>query len=137
MWLTLFSVTAAVVLALGAVAFALQPRPTVYAKPSTAGSPQSSGLLLLWRMRTLGLDPEEIAGSEPALFRQLEARCRGCVAKERCRCDLAFDVDDERSGWRDYCPNGPVLNMLSILQGCYHGLRKYVPGLFERIERRA
>lgn len=81
--------------------------------------------LLLRRMKSLDLDADELARSEPLLFRQLESRCRSCEGQEQCERDLARkSIDQPCYEWRDYCPNGAMLNMLNVVQGCAFDLRQ-------------
>ena len=79
--------------------------------------------LLERRMVALNLDPEEVARSEPALFRSFQRLCTSCQSPMRCARDLAQEFardpsEPASSDWRDYCPNGTTLNMLSTLQSC-------------------
>jgi Family of unknown function (DUF6455) len=90
----------------------------------TAHSSENATLLLR-RMKTLFLDPDDLARSDPLLFRQLETRCRQCESQARCASDLAHNSTDQMSRhWRYYCPNGAMLNMLSTLRGCYFDMQK-------------
>ncbi len=73
--------------------------------------------LLLRRMGALRLDADEVRGSDPALFRDLQRLCAVCESRGRCARDLAREsagAGDE--DWRDYCPNVATLNMLSALK---------------------
>ena len=79
--------------------------------------------LLERRMAALNLDPEELARSEPALFRGLQRLCTSRRNPMRCARDLAQEFSRDPSepastDWRDYCPNGTTLNMLSALENC-------------------
>jgi hypothetical protein len=75
--------------------------------------------LLHRRMRSLLADSDDFARSEPLLFRQLEIRCSRCESTTRCACDLALNsIDPRNEDWRNYCPNAPMLKMLSTLQAC-------------------
>jgi len=69
--------------------------------------------LLPRRMTALGIDPDEVARIEPALFRDLHARCTLCDNPGACAWDLAGDVDeawkDGPDAWRGYCPNVELL----------------------------
>ena len=82
-----------------------------------------SSNLLERRMVALNLDPAEVARSEPALFRSFQRLCTSCQSPMRCARDLAQELardpsEPASSDWRDYCPNGTTLNMLSTLQSC-------------------
>jgi hypothetical protein len=82
--------------------------------------------LLERRMVALNLDPEEVARSEPALFRGFQRLCTSCRSPMRCAQDLAQEFardpsDPASTEWRDYCPNGTTLNMLSTLKKCSEG----------------
>jgi len=103
-----------------------------YAQESGLSAPEllsisSQGLygsnLLERRLAALHLDPEELARYEPALFRGLQRLCTSCRSPMRCARDLAQEFARDSSepastDWRDYCPNGATLNMLSILNRC-------------------
>jgi hypothetical protein len=116
MRLTLFILAALVAIGFSAVAVILQPK-----RPSDSpglGNSRSgfSELLLYRRMKNLELDPGAIARAEPAiLFQQLEARCRECASKDRCSHELAGSSNHGWM-WNDYCPNPPMLNLLSALR---------------------
>jgi Family of unknown function (DUF6455) len=126
MWLTLFAIVAAVGFTVAAVI--LQPSRRSLPLRRDNRWAGGSDLPLHRRMKSLDLDPDEVSSSEPLLFRQLEARCRDCESKERCARDLADNSADQmRLDWRDYCPNGPMLNMLSTLQGCHFDLCRGAP----------
>jgi len=79
--------------------------------------------LLERRMAALHLDPKELAGSEPELFRDLQRLCTSCRSPMRCAQELAQEFarnpsEPASNEWRDYCPDGTTLNMLSTLQSC-------------------
>jgi hypothetical protein len=75
--------------------------------------------LLNRRMAALGLDPNEFAGLEPALMRDMQGLCTQCESRTQCLDDFARHASDPTwEGWRQYCPNQSVLNMLNILQKC-------------------
>jgi hypothetical protein len=104
MWLTLFALSFA-----AAILFSLAP--VVLQQCWVSGRTRQWGgsdLLLFRRMRLLGLDHVVVAHAEPLSFWELEARCRTCNNKERCACDLADTYRD----WREYCPNGLMLDLL-------------------------
>jgi hypothetical protein len=84
--------------------------------------------LLRRRMKNLLLDPDDLARSEPLLFRELETRCRQCEGESQawCTSDLAHDSTYQMSrDWQDYCPNGAMLNMLSTLRVATSTLKKW------------
>jgi len=119
------SIAFAAAIALSVTAIMLQPKRVTLPNPLNNRWPRPSDLPVFHRMRSLDVDPDEISRSEPLLLRQLEARCRDCESKDRCECDLTHNAADEMCwDWRDYCPNGPMLNMLSTLQGCHFDLRR-------------
>jgi hypothetical protein len=117
MWLTLFILAALVAIGLSAVPVILQPK-----RPNDSlglGNSRSgfSELLLYRRMRHLDLDPGAVARAEPAWFQQLEGRCRECASNDRCRHELAASPNHDGCWtWSDYCPNQPMLNLLSTLR---------------------
>ena len=75
--------------------------------------------LLRRRMAALGLDPDELARSEPATLRDLQKLCTMCRSRGRCARDLAQEsADPDWQDWRDYCPNAATLDMLSTLKSC-------------------
>ena len=65
------------------------------------------------RMMALGIDPDEVARVEPAVFHDLHARCTLCDSPGRCAWDLAGDMDeawkDDPDAWHAYCPNVELL----------------------------
>ena len=64
--------------------------------------------LLPRRLVELGLDPDEIARLEPALFRELHWHCTMCDSTGECSVDLAGDspASSERTdAWHGYCRN--------------------------------
>jgi Family of unknown function (DUF6455) len=128
MWLTLFIMTVVAAIVFSATAVILQPRRRSAPSPADNRWSGASDLLLLRHMRFLDLDPAEVARAEPLLFRHLKARCRDCESKDRCARDLADHFAVEMRGdWRDYCPNRPMLNMLSTLRGCHFDLSRAAP----------
>jgi len=74
--------------------------------------------LLARRMLALGLDPYELALSDPALVRHLQRQCTLCDNRECCIQDFAREPSDAalRDDWGDYCPNILALDMLVGLQ---------------------
>ena len=81
-----------------------------------SGGP-SQGNLLLRRLANLRLDADELARSDPDLFRDLQRVCTTCRSPRRCARDLKWESNTSQD-WRDYCPNAATLNMLSTLQIC-------------------
>ena len=76
---------------------------------------------LLWRrMRAFGLDPYELALSDPALLRHLQGRCDECENRDECALDLGRTSSNKPWGgqndWCDYCENALALEMLIALQ---------------------
>ena len=75
---------------------------------------------LLRRRMPLGLDPYEMALSDPALLRHLRRRCALCQSREDCPSDLARASAGQawqgRDDWRDCCENTLVLEMLIALR---------------------
>jgi hypothetical protein len=85
--------------------------------------------LLACRMVAIDLDPYELTLSEPALTRHLQSRCMLCDSRGRCLQDFGCKAGDpawhDREGWREYCPNASLLDMLSALKGCSKAAPKY------------
>lgn len=79
----------------------------------------ASPALLLSRMRSLQLDPDEVRRADPVVFQELSSRCNDCAAQRQCASELAgMAVEEEGETWRDYCPNGAMLNALRTLHDC-------------------
>jgi hypothetical protein len=79
--------------------------------------------LLHRRLAILKLDANALADREPLLFRDLQRVCTLCDRRRPCVRDLARDsrrdpAEAAAQRWRDYCPNGATLNMLSTLEIC-------------------
>ena len=76
--------------------------------------------LLRRRMLALGLDPYEMALSDPALLRHLQRCCGLCESRDDCVPDLARTSAGQawpgRDDWRDYCGNALALEMLLALR---------------------
>jgi hypothetical protein len=76
--------------------------------------------LLRRRMLALELDPDEMALSDPPLFRHLQGCCALCSSPQDCASDLAQAstnrVSEGREDWRDYCENAFALEMLAALR---------------------
>lgn len=72
--------------------------------------------LLPRRLVELGLDPDEIARLEPALFRELHWHCTMCDSKGECSVDLAGDAPtgpERTDTWHGYCRNAATLRLLA------------------------
>ena len=83
--------------------------------------------LLARRMEALGLDPYELALSDPALVRHLQKQCTLCDNRECCLQAFARESSGAvlRDNWRDYCPNALALDMLVGLQSRSRTVVKY------------
>jgi hypothetical protein len=79
-----------------------------------------TGNLLARRMVALGLDPREVALSDPALVRHLQKLCALCDNRECCLQDFIRmsngSVLKAHEDWRDYCDNALALDLLVGLQ---------------------
>ena len=71
-------------------------------------------------MVALGLDPYEVALSDPALVHYLQKLCALCDNRKWCVQDLTCTANDvvsrNREDWRDYCENALAIDMLAGLQ---------------------
>jgi hypothetical protein len=74
--------------------------------------------LLERRMVGLGLDPYELAHSDPTLALHLQRQCTLCDNRECCLQAFAREPSGAalKDDWRDYCPNALALDMLVGLQ---------------------
>ena len=76
--------------------------------------------LLARRMVAVGLDPYEVALSDPALVRYLQKLCALCDNRKWCVQDLTRTANNavsrNREDWRDYCENALAIDMLAGLQ---------------------
>jgi len=63
--------------------------------------------LLPLRLAVLHIDEAQLAGTDPALMRQLRKSCRLCDAKSQCTWDFIGDATNPR--WEQYCPNAQAL----------------------------
>jgi hypothetical protein len=82
--------------------------------------------LLPRRLAELGLDPDEIARLEPAVFRELHWHCTICESKGECAVDLAGDAAgwaERIDAWHGYCPNAVTLRLLGEIPW-YAGSKK-------------
>ena len=68
--------------------------------------------LLPQRLQQLGIDPEYVRRAAPATFRDLVRVCASCKVCRRCARDLARG--DVQAGMKNYCLNGPTIDMLTI-----------------------
>ena len=84
--------------------------------------------LLARRMEALGLDPYELALSDPALVCHLRKQCTLCDSRECCLQAFAREPSSAalRDNWRDYCPNALALDMLVGLQSRSRTVVKYL-----------
>src|SRR5262245_58438187 len=73
-----------------------------------AGEPPGLPVLLTRRLRSLGLDPEQIRSSKPAVAQDLVRCCTLCGSKARCAHD--FSHRPASADWRTYCPNEQTLD---------------------------
>jgi hypothetical protein len=62
------------------------------------------------RLAAMGLDPNEIARVEPAVFHDLQRVCSFCDDKRQCQHELRRDPDGTE--WKTYCPNMPTFDAL-------------------------
>jgi hypothetical protein len=87
---------------------------------SNSGTIKGNSDLLRRRLLALGLDPDELALLDPALFRHLERCCALCGSPDDCASDLAQTSTHRawqaRDDWRDYCENVAALEMLTALR---------------------
>ena len=68
---------------------------------------------ILYRlMRSLSLDPAQVAAAEPQLMRTMQRACIACGA--RARCEQAFERCAARGTYQDFCPNAARLDALRI-----------------------
>jgi hypothetical protein len=75
--------------------------------------------LLFRRMAALQVDRDELASTDPLLFRELQGLCALCRDKERCVLDFAQESGGTgNQSWQEYCPNDATLNALAALQNC-------------------
>ena len=75
-----------------------------------AGASNGPPVLLNRRLRQLGIDPERLGKSEPAVAQDLARCCTLCGSKARCTRDLAHRPAS--ADWRKYCPNEATLGAL-------------------------
>jgi hypothetical protein len=61
-------------------------------------------------LRALGVDPQKLASTDPAIMRSLQRICISCGHKNQCQHDLAAGT--AASHYRDYCPNEMSLDAL-------------------------
>ena len=75
-----------------------------------AGATNGPPVLLNRRLRLLGIDPEQLGRSEPAVAQDLARCCALCGSKARCAHDLAYRR--AAADWRTYCPNVSTVDAL-------------------------
>lgn len=75
-----------------------------------AGKWPDSADLLLRRMATLHIDPQQLDRAQPGVTNDLKKSCSLCDAKRRCERDLDARAVDPV--WRRYCPNSTTLTAL-------------------------
>lgn len=80
-----------------------------------AGTPKEPPVLLNRRLRLLGIDPEQLGRSEPAVAQDLARCCTFCGSKARCAHDLSRHPDG--ADWRTYCPNVSTVDALGSAVG--------------------
>lgn len=71
-------------------------------------------ILLKRRLRALGIDPEQVRRTEPAVAQDMTRCCVLCGVKTRCAQDLArrpYSAD-----WRSFCSNEQTLEALQAGQ---------------------
>jgi len=69
--------------------------------------------LLLCRMASIDLDPEEVSLTQHQTFQDLQRVCTRCRSRRRCAKALACEPNSPE--WEDYCPNAATLNELDAL----------------------
>ena len=88
---------------------------------------RNNGNLLARRVVALGLDPYELALSDPALVCHVQRQCTLCDNRECCVQAFGRKSGNAalRDDWRDYCPNALALDMLVGLQSRSKTIAKY------------
>ena len=76
-----------------------------------AGQGRGPPVLLNRRLRALGIDPEHLRRSEPAVAQDLARCCALCGCRSRCARDLSRQPASEN--WRTYCVNEQTLAALA------------------------
>jgi hypothetical protein len=76
-----------------------------------AGQGRGPPVLLNRRLRALGIYPERLRRSEPAVAQDLARCCALCGCKSRCARDLSRQPGSEN--WRTYCANEQTLAALA------------------------
>ena len=61
-------------------------------------------------LKALGIDENDLAGTQPLLLRDMERVCALCLHKPQCDHDLAAGTAANR--YRDYCLNAPTIEQL-------------------------
>jgi hypothetical protein len=65
---------------------------------------------MVHRLAAMGLNPEDVARVEPAVFHDLQRVCSFCDEKRQCQHELRRDPDGTE--WKTYCPNMPTFEAL-------------------------
>ena len=65
---------------------------------------------MVQRLASMGMDPDEVAQVEPAVFHDLQRVCSFCDEKRQCQYELRRDPDGTE--WKTYCPNMPTFEAL-------------------------
>lgn len=65
---------------------------------------------MVQRLAAMGLNPDEVARVEPAVFHDLQRVCSFCDEKRQCQHELRRDPDG--TAWKTYCPNMPTFEAL-------------------------
>jgi hypothetical protein len=69
--------------------------------------------LLPRRLKSLGLDPDEISDRRPALTRDMQRVCTFCQRHGTCARDLARPLQQD-GRWKTYCPNAATIEALTM-----------------------
>ncbi|HEX2726089.1 MAG TPA: DUF6455 family protein [Beijerinckiaceae bacterium] len=70
-----------------------------------------SAVRILYRMmRSLGLDPAQVAAAEPQVMRTMQRACIACGARPRC--EQALERCASRSTYQEFCANAARLDAL-------------------------
>lgn len=65
---------------------------------------------MVHRLAAMGMNPDEVARVEPAVFHDLQRVCSFCDEKRQCQHELRRDPDGTE--WKTYCPNMPTFEAL-------------------------
>jgi hypothetical protein len=77
---------------------------------SLAKKGPGAAALLQRLLHALGVNPNELERSDPAVMRDLQRLCITCGYKRQCELDLANGAMGDR--FQDYCPNAFTLDAL-------------------------